>query len=89
MVKIYHAYEVYTDSSITIGVDTDPVKFLLRMAEDLKAADGSLERVILGRVEGESVEDALNSVRASGWLENVSAAKTTACDKGWKGEARE
>lgn len=68
---IYHAYEVYTNGAVDLGADTDPAKLLLRLADDLKAADGDggMERLIIGQVEANSVEDALNAVRAGEWLE--------------------
>lgn len=31
--------------------------------------DGGMERIIIGRVEGKDVEDALNSILAKQWLE--------------------
>lgn len=68
---IYHAYEIYTSGAVDLGVDLNAADLLLRMAEDLRAADGDggMERIVVGQVEGDSVEDALDNVRAGGWLE--------------------
>ena len=68
---IYYAYEVYTVENIDIGVDTVPNKLLLRMAEDLKAADGDggIERIIICQVDANSKDDAINAVRRGDWLE--------------------
>jgi hypothetical protein len=53
--QTYHAYQIYTAGEAAgLGVDADPAKLLLRMAEDLKIAqvDGGVEEIEVGQVRG-------------------------------------
>jgi hypothetical protein len=68
--KTYHAYEIYTAGCVYLGANTDAAELLLRMAEDLREADGDggVNRIILGQVKGKDLDDALKSIRAAKWL---------------------
>lgn len=78
MIKTYHAYLIYIPGTVLIGVDTDAVKLLSRMANDLNEADqDGFERIIIGQVNGLDTEDALNSVRGGKWLEGYFADAQT------------
>src|ERR1019366_6328393 len=50
-------------------VDTNSVKLWKRFAEDLKALDGDrIERIVVGIIEADSVEEAFDEIRIGNWL---------------------
>ena len=69
----YFAYEILTDGSSDMGVDTDPAALWTRLADDLNDANGDsdLESVRVGMIQAENIEEALNEIRAGNWLKDA------------------
>jgi hypothetical protein len=67
---IYHAYEILSGDTADMWVDTDPAALLLRMSEDLMAAEeaGGIEEISVGTVEAANTDRAIDEVRAGRWL---------------------
>lgn len=66
----YHAYKLFHAGGEYIGVERDPGKLLVSLAEDMKATDGDggLHRLIIGQVWGDDRIDARRAVKADEWL---------------------
>lgn len=65
----YFAYMIFVGSDAYLGVDTDAAGLWARFTEDLQIAaeyDG-LQKLEIGTVEADSVQDALNKVRGNKW----------------------
>jgi hypothetical protein len=65
---IYHACEIYSDGDdVMILVNTDPALLLEDMAAEFRLGL-RLEEVTIGRVEADSVDNAIIAVRLGEWL---------------------
>jgi hypothetical protein len=76
---VYYAFQFYetTEELTTIGVDTDAVALLKRLAEVLtmtNVANGRLESLEIGQVHGTDKDSAIESVRRAEWLKDTYGA---------------
>lgn len=65
----YAGYEI-SGESIDLAVDTDKAALWDRLIADLRIAqeDGAVDLLILGEIDAESVDAALNKIRADEWV---------------------
>ncbi len=63
----YLAYELLSPSAADMGVDTNPVILLQRLAEDINILaedEAVIELLRVGTIEAGNIDDALNEIRA-------------------------
>lgn len=65
-IKSWYAVEILSDGSSTMEVDWDADMFIKRLAIALKAED-EITGILVGKVNGVTAEDAINSIRMDEW----------------------
>ena len=64
---IYYAYELWSPENIDMGVDLDAAKLWERLRSDLQFV-ATIEKLVVGKVEADSITSALHEVRLQRWL---------------------
>lgn len=72
----YFGYQLYKgdDGTVDLQVDTDPAALFATLAEDLnhcRQHTPGLETLEIGQVEADSVDAALDEIRAERWIDGT------------------